>query len=98
MSTVLVILSLQLFNADFAICTADSNQNWPSAIYQNNQHYVFWQDERATPLFSLYGARISAGGSVIDPNGKLLYRDSVYSRPGVAYDGTNFLVVFRNHC
>ncbi len=98
MSTVLVILSLNLFNADFTICTAADNQDMPSAIYQNNQYYVFWKDDRASPLFALYGARVSTGGSVIDPNGKLLYRDSVFSRGSVAYDGTNFLVVFRDGC
>jgi len=98
MHATLMLLSLTIFNADFDICTAANNQQQPTAIFQNNQYYAFWQDERAAPIYALCGARISATGTVIDPNGKLLFRDSAYLRPVVAYDGTNFLVAFRNHC
>ncbi len=98
MNLLTIFFSLSIFNADFAICTANDNQDLSSAIYKNNQYYVFWEDARSYPLYSLYGARISITGSVVDPDGKLLFRDSVYSRPAVAYDGTNFLVVFRDGC
>lgn len=98
MNAILIALSLNLFNSDFSICNVNNNQQWPSAIYQNNQYYVFWEDERSTPRYSLYGARVSASGTVIDANGKMFYQDSVYLRPAIAYDGTNFLVAFRNHC
>jgi len=98
MNIVLIALSLNLLNADFSICNVNNNQQWPSAIYQNNQYYVFWEDERAITRYSLYGARVSASGTVIDVNGKMFYQDSVYLRPAIAYDGTNFLVAFRNHC
>jgi len=100
MSIVVIITALSLFNADFSICAATDHQYFPCAIYQNNQYYVFWTDYRtysSDTLFSLYGARISASGTVLDPNGKCLLTDSV-STPRVAFDGTNLLVVWREGC
>ncbi len=98
MNTAVMLLSMTLFQADFTVCNVANNQQHPTAIFQNNQYYVFWQDERSTPIYALCGARISAAGAVLDPNGKILFRDSAYMRPAVAHDGASFLVAFRNHC
>lgn len=97
MSAVLLLASITLFNADFAICTASHYQFNPQAIFVNNQYYVFWEDWRfhqADSITGIYGARISSSGSVLDRDGKLLLLDSVLD-PRVAWDGTNFLVVCR---
>lgn len=87
------------FNADFDVCTAGGNQQTPASIYANGQYYLFWQDERyfaTQSLYALFGARITTGGSVLDPNGKMLYCDSAAGYIDVANSGSNFLVVFRD--
>jgi len=101
MSIALMIASLCLFSADFPICTASDGQYYPCAIFANNQYYVFWADYRyysTETMYTLFGARISATGTVLDPNGKALFKRQAAYEPAVAYDGTNFLVAIRDSC
>ena len=97
MYVVTVVVAVCLMGADFPICNSAEYQMYPCAIYENNQYYVFWTDYRSWPSYSLYGARIEVDGTVIDPNGNFLFEDSTFS-PRVAYDGSNFLVVWREGC
>ncbi len=97
MSIILVLTTLSLFNADFGICTYTNQQYFPCAAYGNSQYYVFWSDYRSAPVYALYGARVTTSGTVRDPNGKALFADSVFN-PRVAYDGTNFMIVWREGC
>ncbi len=99
-------MSLGLFvnliiNANFVICDYTANQHSPCAVYGNNQFYVFWSDLRyysSSGLYALYGARVTNSGSVLDPNGKLLFNRQAAYPPRVAYDGVNFLVALRDSC
>jgi len=96
-----LMMSLVLPGADFPICTAAEEQYYPCAMYENGQFYVFWADYRYGGLDSaqsVFGARVSTSGTVIDPDGKCLYNHRAAEAPAVAYDGTNFLVVFRDSC
>lgn len=96
---ILFVVSLSLIGADFPICTATNNQVYPCAQFQNDQYYVFWADYRNySPYYSLYGARIAQDGSVLDPDGKQLFMQQSAYEPAAAYDGNNFLVVFRDSC
>jgi hypothetical protein len=98
---IVLALCLVLPAADFPICTAADNQFFPCAIYVNDQYYVFWADYRYYDFDSsqsVFGARVSTSGTVIDPDGKLLYRHRTGYAPAASYDGTNFLVVFRDSC
>jgi hypothetical protein len=98
---VILALSLVLPAADFPICTAVNDQYYPCAIYENDQYYVFWADYRYYDIDTsqaVFGARVSTSGTVIDPDGKMLYKNQPGYEPAVAYDGTNFLVVFRDSC
>ncbi len=97
MAIITTIITLSLLNADFAITNLNTYELYPCVAFANNQYYVFWTDYRHTSLYTLYGARVSATGTVIDLNGKFLFQDSVFT-PAVAYDGTNFLVVWREGC
>ncbi len=101
MHVALLVIGLSLCSADFSICTAVNNQYYPVAQYANNQYYVFWTDYRflssRDTSYALYGARITATGTVLDPNGKYIFKDSVFN-PRVAYDGTNLLAVWREGC
>lgn len=87
-----------LVGADFGICTYDGDQYYSTPFYANSQFYAFWGDRRLITDYCLYGARITETGTVIDPDGKELFRNQVDGKPGVAYSGTNFLVVFRDSC
>jgi hypothetical protein len=93
--------SLMLVTADFPVTTAQESQRYPTVYYALDQFYVFWVDERFAAEDSsecLYVARITTSGTVLDPEGILLFREEVTEELDVAYDGTNFLVTFRNYC
>jgi hypothetical protein len=94
---VLAILAA-LIGGDFPISTAPNYSGYPSVCYANDQFYVFWIDQRNLPLMSLFGARVTTDGTVLDPSGRELYTDSAGYSSDVAFDGTNFLAVTRNHC
>lgn len=88
-----------LFGADFPICTETANQNTPVVLYANNQYYVFWQDERLVASqfrYAICAARVALDGTVLDPDGKIVYVDSAAGIIDAAFDGSNFLVVFRD--
>ncbi len=92
------MLLLALVGADFPICAASGYSGYASVVYAQDQYYVFWEDQRAYPLTGVYGARVTKQGAVLDPNGVNLFTDSVGYRVSAAWDGTNFLVVTRQHC
>lgn len=99
MHVALLVASLSLFRADFSICNATLDQYYPTAVFANSQYYVFWVDYRYySPDYSLFGARVSATGTVLDPNGKVLFRRQTAYAPSVAFDGTNFLIAARDSC
>ncbi len=89
---------LCIIQADFGICTYDGDQIYNTPCYANNQFYAFWIDRRLETDYSLFGARITESGSVIDPNGKELFRNQADGKPEIAYSGANFLAVFRDSC
>jgi hypothetical protein len=92
-------LILMFIGADFPICTDAGKQFYPDVFYADDQYYVFWRDDRFDPTYqSLFGARVTATGTVLDPDGKELYKNQVSEGPDIAFDGTNLLAVFRNGC
>ncbi len=93
-----MMLSLFLVRADFAICPAAYFSGYPSVDFVQNQYYAFWIDQRYSPLMALYGARVTTNGAVLDSAGVAVYTDSAGYGCSAAFDGTNFLVVTRNHC
>jgi hypothetical protein len=92
------LLLFSLVSADFPICAAPGFTGYTSVVYAQDLFYVFWEDQRESPLTGLYAARVTKQGTVLDPSGRELYTDSVGYRINAAWDGTNFLVVTRNHC
>jgi hypothetical protein len=91
-------LLLCLLGADFPICTAPNYTGYPAVCHAEGRFYVFWVDQRQRPSMSIYGARVSHDGTVLDPDGVELYTDSAGYRCSAAFDGSGFLVVTRNHC
>ena len=94
----MLLLLLSLVGADFPISTATGFTGYPSIVYAQDHYCVFWIDQRRYPLTSTYGARVTPGGTVLDPAGVEIYTDSAGYRCSAASDGANLLVVFRNHC
>lgn len=80
-------------------------QRFPAAVFGNTYYLAVWSDGNRSPnkkSSDIYCARIdSATGQSLDPNGILVCNaDYNQSHPMVAFDGTNFLVVwedFRNN-
>lgn len=69
--------------------------------FNDTLYYVFWVDQRffsSLEKYSVYVARVTASGHVLDPDGKLVFCDSVTSRFDVAFGITDFLAVCRNGC
>ncbi|MEO0137419.1 MAG: hypothetical protein ABIL86_07800 [candidate division WOR-3 bacterium] len=64
MNFAIILTKLTLIGADFPVVNLITSETYPCAIYANNLYYTFWVDSRSSPIFSLYGARISTGGVV----------------------------------
>ena len=92
------LILFALIGADFPICAASGYSGYSSVVYAQDQFYVFWEDQRRAPLTGLYAARVTKQGTVLDPSGVELFTDSIGYRVSAAWDGSNFLVVTREHC
>lgn len=101
MNIFILAFPILLLGADFPVCTEADAQYYPTAIYAFDQYYVFWSDWRYGLMnytYSMFGTRITLDGTVLDPGGKLLYRDTLKSKPKIASDGTNLFVVMQEGC
>jgi len=77
------------------ISTGPGDQLFPSVVSNDIGYFVVWSDKRSGNL-DIYGARVSLDGSVLDPDGILIWTTSNNElRPSVAWDGTNYLVVWQ---
>ncbi|WP_434384328.1 TolB family protein [Melittangium boletus] len=76
---------------------ADNNQDAPVVAHDGTNYFIVWEDFRHTGYVELYGARVNASGTLLDPVGLFLStaHHHKYS-PAVTYDGTNFLVVWES--
>lgn len=83
----------------FAICTNVGNQVAPAVAGNSSEAIAVWTDPRnsADTGNDIYGARISNLGVLEDTNGILISRSgSEESSPAVAFNGTNYLVVWQD--
>lgn len=91
---------LLIAQGDFPICQATNVQATPEVLFVDSLFYVFWSDFRFSSIdtYAVYGARVTATGAVLDPDGKRIYANKAETRPAVAYDGDNLLVVLQDSC
>ncbi len=83
--------------AGIAISTAAYYQWSPSVAFDGTNYLVGWHDNRnvSYPGTDIYGARVSPTGTVLDPAGiAISTAANNQSLSSVAFDGTNYLVVW----
>lgn len=79
--------------APVVVSQAPDLQERPRVAFGAGGFFVVWQDLRNRRDWDVYGARVSAAGAVLDPDGILISggpRSQV--TPRVAWDGTSFVV------
>ncbi len=75
-----------------------SKQSSPSIAFDGTNYFVVWEDYRRSPYSDIYGARVSTRGKVIDPFGIAISLGNGFQKdPFVAFDGTNYFVVWSDH-
>ncbi len=83
--------------AGLPISRAAGEQSGPRIAWDGANYLVVWQDSRAWASTDIYAARVTALGEVLDTDGILVSAASGDEMtPAVAFDGTNYLVVWRN--
>jgi hypothetical protein len=81
--------------AGIAISTAASQQRAPALEWNGTDFFVAWEDSRSGTCCDIYGTRVSAAGSVLDPAGiAISTAASSQSGPAVAWNGADYLVVW----
>ncbi|MFH1221286.1 MAG: hypothetical protein V1694_12665 [Candidatus Eisenbacteria bacterium] len=87
-----------LDRAGIALCVAPGTQTGAAVASGADGCLVVWCDCRNDPSGDIYGARISLDGVVVDPAGIPLQAEpGSGGDPAVAFDGTNYLVVWSSY-
>jgi hypothetical protein len=89
---------LGLDGVEFLIDTTNTPsaylQNDPAVAFDGTNYLVVWEDWRSTRC-EMYAARVTPAGDVLDPTGFAVSPGAEQQDdPAVAFDGTNFLVVW----
>jgi hypothetical protein len=87
-----------MVNAEFVVCDEHGVQYAPSIGFDGTNFLVTWTDGRGA-LEQIYGARVSSSGVVLDPDGfPILSENDEQVSSDIAFDGTNYLVVWQFGC
>lgn len=81
--------------AGFPITTNRSSY-YPSVAFDGTNHLVVWHDGRGSSGgWSIYGARVTPQGNVLDPDGFVICDEPMnQEHSSVGFDGTNYLVAW----
>jgi hypothetical protein len=86
-----------LDSSGFPISGATSWQGSPAVALGDTDMLVVWHDARTSWFTDVYGARVTSAGEVLDPAGIGISTLEQYQwYPRVAFDGTNYLVVWQD--
>jgi hypothetical protein len=81
----------------FAIGNLPWAQWSPALAFDGANFLVAWQDINSghtPPVIGVWGARVTPGGTVLEPSGIAIADGTGGSRPAVGFDGTDFLVAW----
>lgn len=77
---------------------AATDQTYPAIAYDGTNYLVVWQDSRNGAYTDIYGARVTPAGALLDSSGIAISMASNHqSLPNVAFDGTNYMVVWQDY-
>lgn len=77
------------------LSSADGAQTGAEIATNGSDFFVAWRDTRqGGGAASIYGARVSRDGTVIDYDGIPIFTSGRVSRPMVVFDGAHYVVVF----
>jgi len=78
------------------ICSASEEQKAPSLVWGKGSYFAVWEDFRHHN-FDIYGTRIDSNGVVLDTLSLPIQVDSTSDQryPEIAFDGSNYLVVWQ---
>lgn len=77
------------------ISAASDTQEYPAVAFDGVNYLVVWQDRRVGRWYDIYGARVDTDGRVLDPDGVIISEAGWSQKlPDVAFDGSNYLVVW----
>jgi hypothetical protein len=100
----LIFLILLIFtvpmciHAEFVICSERGVQYGPSIGFDGTNFLVTWTDGRDS-LEQIYASRVTPSGTVLDPGGfPVKQENDEQVSSDVAFDGTNYLVVWQFGC
>jgi len=81
--------------AGFPIAITGSSY-YPSVAFDGTNYLVVWHDGRGSSGgWSIYGARVTPQGDVLDPNGFVICDEPMnQEHSSVGFDGTNYLVAW----
>ncbi len=80
-----------------AISTGGDDQESPSVAFDGTNYLVVWRAWIDPWECDIYGARVSPGGTVLDPEGiAISTATDLQGAPSVAFDGTDYLVVWED--
>lgn len=97
----MILLLLALAGADFPISEAPRDQLLPVVTFANDQYYVFWADYRfelEDTTYAIFGARVTPSGTVLDPEGRQVFRWKAEYDVAVATDGIELMVALEDSC
>jgi hypothetical protein len=87
-------------NADpsaFAVSTSAAYQSQPALAFDGGNYLAVWHEWRSATSYDIRGTRVTPDGTMLDPGGIVISaRTSDELNPGVAFDGTNYLVVWQD--
>ncbi|XXX72214.1 hypothetical protein WMF30_31660 [Sorangium sp. So ce134] len=74
------------------------NESSPSVASDGTDYLIVWSDPREhDSVRSIVGARVSAGGELLDPGGLEIARSPGHKfAPAASFDGANYLVVWQD--